>query len=165
MINLYYIFIVVLALLFALIFSVIEIFVIPGFGLLGFLSFLLFAMAIYLAYTKLGILGSIITFGAGIVSFVIVFIVFSRSKTWKATKLDKKLSSSQGFKIEDKSLRSLIKKSAKALSDLHPVGIVEVDNKRFDAVSEAGSYIESGAEVEVIGINGTRLLVRKKEVC
>ena len=46
-----------------------------------------------------------------------------------------------------------------ALSPLRPAGIADVDGARVDVVSD-GEFIEAGAPVEVIRVDGNRIVVR-----
>ncbi len=46
-----------------------------------------------------------------------------------------------------------------ALTDLHPAGAARVGEHRLDVVTR-GEYIESGTPVEVVAIDGTRVVVR-----
>ena len=54
--------------------------------------------------------------------------------------------------------RALVGRVATALTDLRPVGIVEVDGRRVDAMTE-GSYISRGTAVRVTEVDGNRVVV------
>jgi membrane-bound serine protease (ClpP class) len=56
-------------------------------------------------------------------------------------------------------LQALVGRAGKALSLLTPGGMVLIDGERFHAESP-GMVIEPGSDIEVIGVRGTRLLVR-----
>lgn len=47
-----------------------------------------------------------------------------------------------------------------AVTPLRPAGVIIIDNERIDAVSE-GSYIDKGKQVEVIKVEGSRIVVRE----
>jgi membrane-bound serine protease (ClpP class) len=47
-----------------------------------------------------------------------------------------------------------------ALSPLRPAGIAEIDGARVDVVSDGG-FIEAGAAIEVIRVDGNRIVVRR----
>jgi membrane-bound serine protease (ClpP class) len=55
----------------------------------------------------------------------------------------------------------LIGKVGKALTPLRPSGTVAVENERLDVVTE-GSYIDAGKTVEIIKVEGSRIVVREK---
>jgi membrane-bound serine protease (ClpP class) len=60
----------------------------------------------------------------------------------------------------DSDLKALLGKTGVATSDLRPSGIVEIDDRRYDVVSE-GPLIEQGARVEVFEVRGNRCMVRR----
>ncbi|MCA9133832.1 MAG: hypothetical protein KDA45_11785, partial [Planctomycetales bacterium] len=47
-----------------------------------------------------------------------------------------------------------------AESDLRPSGKVTIDNRLFDVITE-GDYVEAGSSVEVLRIEGNRIVVRR----
>lgn len=57
-------------------------------------------------------------------------------------------------------LQSMLGRSGKTLSLLNPGGLVLVDGQRLHAESE-GMVLDSGTEIEVVGVRGNRLLVRE----
>lgn len=54
----------------------------------------------------------------------------------------------------------LIGRVGDAITPLRPAGVIIIDNERIDAVSE-GSYIDKGKQVEVIKVEGSRIVVRE----
>lgn len=54
----------------------------------------------------------------------------------------------------------LLGKSGETITPLRPAGTIVVDNERIDAVSE-GSFIGSNKKVEVIQVEGSRIVVRE----
>ncbi|MFF5993742.1 nodulation protein NfeD [Lysinibacillus sp. KU-BSD001] len=54
----------------------------------------------------------------------------------------------------------LIGRMGEALTPLRPAGVIIVDKERIDAVSEGG-YIDKGKSVEVIKVEGSRIVVRE----
>ncbi|MCB1121468.1 MAG: hypothetical protein KJT03_07965 [Verrucomicrobiae bacterium] len=49
------------------------------------------------------------------------------------------------------------------ISDLHPLGIVEIDGKRYEATTSVGD-LRKGAAIQVVGYKSYSLLVDKKEL-
>lgn len=60
-------------------------------------------------------------------------------------------------------LASLMGREGLVLTDLRPVGTVEVDGQRYDALSEMG-FVRAGARVKVIGVDVVQLKVREVRV-
>lgn len=54
---------------------------------------------------------------------------------------------------------ALIDARGKAVTDLRPVGLVEIDGQRHDAVAE-GPLIDRGTAVRVTGVDGMQIRVR-----
>jgi membrane-bound serine protease (ClpP class) len=51
--------------------------------------------------------------------------------------------------------------TGKALSPLRPAGIADIDGARVDVVSDGG-FIPAGAAIEVIRVDGNRIVVRER---
>jgi membrane-bound ClpP family serine protease len=60
---------------------------------------------------------------------------------------------------ERDALLALVGAEGKVLTDLRPVGVVEIDGRRYEALSES-SLIRAGARVRVTVIEGSRMKVR-----
>ncbi len=56
----------------------------------------------------------------------------------------------------------IIGKSGQALTSLRPSGHILIEEKPYQAVSESG-YIKKGTSIQVIGGEGARFIVRKKD--
>ena len=63
------------------------------------------------------------------------------------------------YRREVERLNQLIGKRGTTLTILTPGGLVQVDKERLHCVSE-GVMIQSGEPVEVVGVQGTRIIVR-----
>jgi len=50
-------------------------------------------------------------------------------------------------------------KQGMAVSDLHPSGIAHFEGERVDVVSD-GTFIDAGQPIEVVRIDGNRVVVR-----
>ena len=57
----------------------------------------------------------------------------------------------------------LIGKQGQSLTPLRPSGTVVIDNERIDVVTE-GSYVDAGKPVEVIKVEGSRIVVREIKI-
>jgi len=151
-----------------------EIFAIPGFGVLGFSGIMLIIVGL-----TLSLVGQVETDGfdidyAGIVkAFLLVIIamtlgilssVFLAKKLLENPKfkfaLIKQARSSDGYTIADEEYESVIGKTGKALTQLRPAGKVEVEGDVYDAVSQV-SYVNEGEKVKVVDYNNSQLVVRK----
>nr|WP_198044653.1 nodulation protein NfeD [Lysinibacillus timonensis] len=67
--------------------------------------------------------------------------------------------------VSNENRTELLGKVGETLTPLRPAGTIQVENDRLDVVSE-GSYINSNKKVEIIRVEGSRIVVRelKKEM-
>lgn len=149
---------------------ILEIFIIPGVGVTGFAGVLLVISSIFLA--MLGsfnlvdsntLKGPIYSLAGGFVGFsiIIYFIIkyMPTSKAFGMLTLQTVQSSKDGFlAVED--FKSMIGKSGIVISTLRPAGVAMFDSKKYDVVSE-GDFINKKEKVEIIQIEGRRIVVRK----
>ena len=145
-----------------------EILVIPGFGIAGisgicliFYSFFKMLIGTYPSsedyqFAYLGLSVGIIT------SFIIAVIIY---KTFPKTELYKRLipftpqKSEEGFTIS-RGYEKLIGETGITTTDLRPSGKVEIQGKTYQAFSH-GSYIDKDEEILVDGIDENQLMVKK----
>ncbi|GAF24046.1 LOW QUALITY PROTEIN: membrane-bound ClpP-class protease [Bacillus sp. JCM 19047] len=72
------------------------------------------------------------------------------------------LSSEAGYNSINESYKGLVGKKGKALTAFRPTGTVEIDGEPYSATS-GSTWIEAGTEVDVISVDGTRILIRRSE--
>jgi membrane-bound serine protease (ClpP class) len=75
--------------------------------------------------------------------------------------LDTGLSAAAGYASAPEEDRSWLGKSGTTLTPLRPAGIADIDGQRVDVVSE-GEFVESGALITVIRVDGNRIVVRRQ---
>ncbi|MEJ2004713.1 MAG: NfeD family protein [Cyclobacteriaceae bacterium] len=152
-----------------------EVFVIPGFGIAGITGILLTVGSLVLVMVNndffdfsfvpsqdlvaaaaavfLGIFG-------GMAGLFILGVRFTDSKAFSRVALVDTMSSKEGYasKFRDNSLVGAI---GKTYTVLRPSGKVEIDNEIYDAYTR-GEYIDVGEEIEVIADAGASLKVRQR---
>jgi membrane-bound serine protease (ClpP class) len=153
---------------------ILEIFVIPGFGIFGILGIVCIvtglAMSLILNdFFDLSVSGSekitqsflIVLVSLVISIFISVFFGGNllKSKAFKRFSLNDEQNSSEGYQIHKPEI-SLIGKNGKSITDLRPSGKVEIDGERFEALSIDG-FIENGTEVVVTKIENYNLSVKR----
>lgn len=158
-----------LVLVAGLILLAIELFFIPGFGILGALGFLVILAAFILSMLGEGSAPHMILITSARVSIALLasigllFLVMRYMPKFSIAKrlvLETELSSKHGFDSASKFEQSLLGKVGKALTPLHPAGIADIEDERVDVVSE-GELIDSGATVKVVRVDGNRVVVHK----
>lgn len=138
----------------------IEIFIVPGFNIFGIFGFVLVALGIIFAYTKLelGWANFIMAASLAISLLLIWFVV--KSKTWHRLILDIKQEKVQGFHSSSDSLAPLIGKKGTTYTKLRPAGVALIDDQKVDVVTEGG-FIDQDQPVEVVQVEGNRVVVRE----
>lgn len=144
---------------FGIIFLLVEAFV-PGFGIFGIGGLAAVAVAIVLAAasTTLGIYMLLISiFISGIAGYG-AFKYFQRKGTLKNFILSYSATREAGYS-STKDYSFLLGKKGQTITPLRPSGSVKIDEEKYDTVSE-GSYIPAGKTVEVVKVEGYRIVVR-----
>ena len=154
---------VVICLLVGLALLVIEMFT-PGFGLAGTLG---------IASLLLSVVIRADSFAAGLWMLILVMaivgvmlLIFLRSATKGAISrsplvLKDNLNSREGF-LTTEDLEYFVGKEGEALTVLRPSGMADFGGVKLDVVSE-GEFIPARSKVEVIRVEGRRILVRPVE--
>lgn len=146
----------------------VEVFVIPGFGVVGALG-----IAALLAGLVLSLVGAqdayqgvleaalrvVFALIAAIVASLVAMRLLPRTPIGHRLILDKGLSARDGYASAPDSDRRWLGRTGHATTPLHPAGIVEIDGERVDVVS-TGDPIDAGAAVQVIRVDGNRVVVR-----
>ncbi|MCS6934691.1 MAG: hypothetical protein NZM35_06045 [Chitinophagales bacterium] len=151
----------------------VEIFLLPGFGVAGalgitftltgltlalvrnidldftFVSSRALAMAFFLVITGMTLpLALLLLFGKRIFSSAL----FSKISVQASMQKD------AGFTIKDNSLSRYVGQIAVCATDLRPAGKILIDGERFDAVAD-GAFLVKGTRVKVIRLRGNNLIV------
>lgn len=146
-----------------------EIFVIPGFGIAGIAGIVLMIAGLYLSL--LGQLGRLdpsdFSSAAGylslsiIITFVGVLIllkVFPQTSIWRRISLSEEQIRDKGY-IAARDYSRYLGKKGTAISTLRPAGIGLFGKERLDVVSE-GEFIDKDTPIVISQIDGYRLIVK-----
>jgi len=141
-----------------------ELFVIPGFGVVGILGIVSIFASLILSYpTPAQAMGAISISMVVTVLLVLLLVRFlSRGgkKLGRAGRivLEHSEAPEEGYVgVED--LRSLLGEEARAITPLRPVGAINVSGRRVEAISE-GAFVPEGTHVRVVRVEGNRVFVR-----
>ena len=160
--------------LIGMIFIIIEVFVIPGFGVAGIFGLALtigslmllmlnndvFDFTFVVSKDILNASGSILiaVLGFGILLFF-GGIKFTESQAFKRVMLEDTQDLDKGY-ISRKYSDKLIGKSGKAMTILRPSGKITISDKIYDATT-SGEYIEKNSKIIVLSNEGSTLKVKK----
>jgi len=160
----------ILIFIFGVILLLVEIFVIPGFGIAGIGGILLIVISLFLALidttfyfdTELifvAIIQLAAALGGGLIIIAMLLKYLPKSSTFHQFILDDATSRSEGF-VSNPEHSELTGEEGEALTDLRPSGIVVIKSKRYDVVTE-GDYIQKGSRIKVSRVEGVKIIVQK----
>jgi len=147
---------------------ILEMAVIPGFGLAGISGIVLVVYGLYalllpdvpvgpeihdqaLFGLSIGILG-------GLLGLVLLFQLMIRTKFWKKLTSPGMEKNEDGYAIS-LGLEEKVGARGTAVTDLRPSGWITLENDRVFVVTE-GNFVTNGETVEVIKVDGNRVVVR-----
>ena len=154
-----------------------EIFVIPGFGVVGISGILLIVMGLTLAMVRNidfdfsfvpsnSIGNSFLMVTLAMVAPLAILIAFGQnifdSTLFKKMAVKGELTADEGYSVKEEKLNHLIGKQGVAKTVLRPTGKVSIAHESYEASSET-DFIMAEEAIEVYGIRGNYLLVRKIE--
>lgn len=91
----------------------------------------------------------------------VVLWLLSKGKLRTPIILEDEQKKTEGY-LSSSDLNYLLGKQGRAVTDLRPAGIGSFDEVNFDVMSE-GSYISRGAGIEIIKVEGAKLVVREQK--
>lgn len=84
---------------------------------------------------------------------------FKRRNMWQKIALKDRLTKDAGYSSLTEEYTSLLGKQGSTVTNLRPVGTVQIEGKNYSALSNA-QWIVKGTKVEVIEVDGTKILVK-----
>jgi membrane-bound serine protease (ClpP class) len=146
-----------------------EIFLVPGFGITGFLGIGAILGSLTLSLVGSGatsetivwaafrVVGSVL---AALAVALVAFRYLPRSPMGRRLVLETALPAQAGFASPPEADRGWLGKRGVATSTLRPAGVAHMNGTRVDVVTE-GEYVEPGEPIEVIRVDGNRIVVRR----
>ncbi|SDY30790.1 NfeD family protein [Tindallia californiensis] len=135
----------------------------PGFGIAGLGGLVLIIVSVVMASSTTGVavVSLVVAFLMSIIALILIIKHAPKSSYFDRLTLGIKMTSDSGY-ISTERREDLVGKKGIVTSYLRPSGTVEVDGERIDAVSE-GIYLEAGTNVQVIRMEGRRIVVKKMD--
>jgi membrane-bound serine protease (ClpP class) len=132
-----------------------EVTVIPGFGLAGVAGFASILASIYLSFGDqfalvAGI--SVVMIGVGV---ALTFWLLPNSQFAQRFALNESLAGN----LSEPGRERLVGRYGRAISDLRPAGVADLDGERVDVVTE-GEFLDHDTLLEVTRVEGRRVVVR-----
>lgn len=157
----------VLLILVGLLLIAAEVLLIPGFGVAGVLGLAAIAYASVRVFQQdsLLVLGLTTVVGAGLLGLMFWLLPHERfAAPFKLNTrlLDPAKTADPGRAPLVSTYDDLVGQRGTALSDLRPAGVARLDGRRVDVVTQ-GDYIRFGSDIEVLRVEGNRVVVRMAE--
>jgi membrane-bound serine protease (ClpP class) len=149
-----------------------EIFVIPGFGIAGISGIILVIASIFFSMVgenpfidSEAVSNAIVRLSFGLLAAIVLLFLLARflpkSNLFKRFILAEEEKAAEGYTSRS-NLSELLGAEGVALTTLRPAGTAEFNGKRVDVVTDS-EYIEHGKPVIVTAVEGMRVVVREKK--
>ncbi len=139
----------------------IEMLVIPGFGLPGIVGLGLLFGGAATAYTRLNPMTGILTALGSAAVIAIGLRLIPRTGLWHRLHLESVQRREDDYASASADLMALVGRSGRAITPLRPSGTALIDGRRVDVVTE-GLFISEGTTVTVVRVEGSRVIVREE---
>ena len=138
-----------------------EIFVIPGYGLAGILGIIAVVVSVVLVFGNLqaALTSLFIALSVSIVAIILLWKRIQQGHFWQRLVLSHTESKDEGYSAPA-DFSHLLGHEGLTLTPLRPAGTVVIDGIRYDVVSEGG-FIAENSLIEVVLLEGTRIVVRE----
>jgi membrane-bound serine protease (ClpP class) len=146
-----------------------EVFVIPGFGIVGALGLMALLGGLGLSLVGVGATWEVILVAAGravlslllaIAAALAMLRVLPRLPFGRRLVLETEMAADAGYASAPERDRRWLGQRGTAASPLRPAGLAHLAGERVDVVSD-GEFIDAGAPLEVIRVDGNRIVVRR----
>lgn len=134
----------------------------PGFGVSGIMGILCLIAVIVIQFLTASATTAYIVTAVLVAVLILMVLLFMRSMKkgvlFRSPIVLKDRLEADALTPASGSLEGLIGKAGTAVTPLRPIGTVEIDGKRYSALSQA-VFIEKDAPVTVIAVDGTKITV------
>jgi len=138
----------------------VEVYLIPGFNVIGILGGLLIIVALGYSYIEVGLVGGTITLSATLASMMILFVLLWRSGAWDRFILSTTLKTEADAASRKSDARAqYLGKIGIAITPLRPTGIVQIDGERIE-VSTEGEFIAVGSQIRIVAMDRRKFFAR-----
>lgn len=146
----------------------VEAFLLPGFGIAGLLGIVALVAALVMALTGEGNTAQLLTLVTARIVFSLLAALalsllalrfLARLPGGRRLILDTRLDAGAGYVSPPAEDSRWLGRRGFAHSVLRPSGIAEIDGHRVDVVAE-GEMVDAGAAIEVLRVDGNRIVVR-----
>lgn len=140
-----------------------EVYLVPGFNVVGVIGFILIVLALGFAFIESGFTGGVLALLGTLAAGGALFYYMWQSGVWDRFVLATSLRRDDKMIARESEQRArYLGKVGDALTPLRPAGVVEIDGERLEVVTE-GEFIAAGSKVRVVAMDRRRYFVRLAE--
>ena len=138
----------------------VEVYLVPGFNVVGIFGFVAILFAIGYAFLESGLLGGIyVVLGTAVAGGGLFYWMWT-SGAWDRFVLGATITGEEPGEDRDSERRArYLGKTGVAVTPLRPTGIARIDGERIEVATE-GDFIASGSNVRVVAMDRRRFFVR-----
>ncbi len=149
-----------LFILLGLVLIVVEVYVVPGFNVVGIFGFLSIIFGIGYTFTTHGLTGGVVATMGTMAVGAGLFYVLWRSGAWNRFVLSTSLAPDRALTDASEQTRSrYLGRTGVAVTPLRPTGVALVDGERLEVATE-GEFVATGSRVRVVAMDRRRFFVR-----
>jgi membrane-bound serine protease (ClpP class) len=137
-------------------------FIVPTAGVLAILALCIFGFSLYWVFAHVSVAAGVTFVVFDLILIPALVIIGSKMLAGSRATLRDELSNKDGAVSQPPEWAEAAGKEGTTLTQLHPAGSAMIDGKKYDVVSR-GEYIEKGAAIVVVAIEGNRMVVKRKE--
>lgn len=142
---------------------VVEVYLVPGFNVVGIGGFLLIVFAVGYVFTEAGLFGGALALLGTLAAGGGVFYLMWQSGAWDRFVLATNLrADEQAVARESEHRARYLGKGGVAITPLRPTGVAEIDGERIEVLTE-GDFIAAGSRIRVVAMDRRRYFVRLEE--
>ena len=129
---------------------VIEVYLVPGFNVVGILGFLMVVFSIGYVFDQTGVLGGMLALVGAVTAGVGLFYWLWKSGAWNKFILTTSLRQDDELVArEHKHRERYLGKTGTAITPLRPTGVIEIDGERIEVMTQ-GEFIAAGSKVRIV---------------
>lgn len=141
---------------FGILLLLIELLLIPGVGVAGFLGLAALIAAPYYAFVHLGTKSGIIVTAIILILIALTIIYILRAKTWKKFETTTVIDS----RLNEETERLSAGMTGKTITRLAPMGTARFGEVSCEVKSDDNSMINTGSDVEIVRIEDKKIYVK-----
>ncbi len=150
----------VICILAGLLLIAVEVYLIPGFNVIGILGALLIIFAVGYTYSESGLIGGTLALSGTLVSGIVLFVILWKSGAWDRFILSTTLKTEADAASRRSDARArYLGKTGIAITPLRPTGIAQIEGERIE-VSTEGEFVAVGSQIRIVAMDRRRFFAR-----